>query len=197
MTNSAPSDGSLSRPRASRSSKIEQVDAATLDFARKLAGSRANESATSMVAATRALTGMVSAAGQSGRYRTRPDHGGIETLMHLTIRGRRGTPGGFGTCRTGSSVATTLPPRCGTHSPTAGDRRGLHGRSCCTMPTGDDVPPLVQAAVVHARVRVDPPFTVAGTGRIGRALINAVRRRRERPGDRSCRSRPRWWPIVR
>jgi Fic family protein len=41
----------------------------------------------------------------------------------------------------------------------------------------DDLPALVQAAIAHALFESNHPFTV-GNGRIGRALINAILRRR-------------------
>ncbi|MGA1836853.1 Fic family protein [Herbiconiux sp. 11R-BC] len=47
----------------------------------------------------------------------------------------------------------------------------------------DDLPPLTQAAIVHAQFESIHPFT-DGNGRIGRALIHAVLRRRDAGGCR-------------
>lgn len=47
----------------------------------------------------------------------------------------------------------------------------------CRFVSGDDAPPLVQAAVVHAQFETIRPFA-DGNGRAGRALIHGVLRRR-------------------
>jgi Fic family protein len=47
----------------------------------------------------------------------------------------------------------------------------------CELTNGDDLPPLVQAAVVHAQFETIHPF-LDGNGRTGRALIHVVLRRR-------------------
>lgn len=56
----------LIRTESVASSKIEHVEADAVDFVSAIAGARANASATSIVAATAALTAMVEAAGATG-----------------------------------------------------------------------------------------------------------------------------------
>lgn len=50
------------------SSKIERITASATDYARALAGNSSNASATSMVAASTALHGLVAGVGDRGRF---------------------------------------------------------------------------------------------------------------------------------
>ena len=61
--------GLLLRTESVSSSKIERIDASVDDYARAVAGIRSNESASSMVAATRALARMIDRAGETRRVR--------------------------------------------------------------------------------------------------------------------------------
>ena len=75
------------------------------------------------------------------------------------IGGRHGNPRG----------ATLVPPP-------AGDVERLLG-DLCVFIDRDDVPPLIQAAVAHVQFETIHPFA-DGNGRVGRALIHLVLRRR-------------------
>ena len=157
------------------SSKIEQVDATTEDFARALAGSRANDSATSMVAVTGALTEMVSDAGRTGMIT-------IEGILaaHKTLMEHDPTDGRFaGQVRTVQNwiLGSDYSPRGAIHIPPPPETLGDYLDDLMLYANRNDVPALVQAAVVHAQFESIHPFT-DGNGRIGRALINAVLRRR-------------------
>lgn len=60
---------------------------------------------------------------------------------------------------------------------------------------GDDLDPLAQAAIAHAQFETIHPFR-DGNGRVGRALVYAILRRRGLLGtmsrrSRSCSTRPR------
>ena len=157
------------------SSKIEQVDAATEDFARAIAGSRANESATSMVAATAALTEMVASAGRAGAISLTEILAAHRTLMRDDpVDGRyAGQMREVQNWISGSDYS----PRGAVHIPPPPETVPSYLDDLLRYANRDDVPPLVQAAVVHAQFESIHPFT-DGNGRIGRALINAVLRRR-------------------
>jgi hypothetical protein len=113
--------------------------------------------------------------------RMRLDEPGLEGWAEPTDRsGERTpmsgrTPGGSATCRTGSAAATTLLAMPST-SPTAGHRRGPDvGPHRVREPR--DLATLAQVAISHAQFESIHPFT-DGNGRIGRAVLNAVLRRR-------------------
>lgn len=157
------------------SSKIEQLDAATEDFARALAGSRANDSATSMVAATAALTEMVAAAGRTGRIDL------VEILAaHRTLMRDDPHDGRYaGHVREVQNwiLGSDYSPRGAVHIPPPPELVSEYLDDLVLYANRNDVPPLVQAAVAHAQFESIHPFT-DGNGRIGRALINAILRRR-------------------
>lgn len=157
------------------SSKIEQIDATTRDFARALAGSNANESASSMVAATAALSEMVSAAGDSGAI-TLDD---ILAAHHTLMRDDPHDGMHAGALRTVQNwiLGSDYSPRGAIHIPPPPELVAEYMTDLLAYANRDDVPALVQAAVVHAQFESIHPFT-DGNGRIGRALINAVLRRR-------------------
>lgn len=157
------------------SSKIEHVEAATEDFARALAGSRANDSATSLVAATAALTHMVANAGITGQIELN------EVLAaHLTLMRDDPHDGQYaGRIRDMQNwiMGSDYSPRGAVHIPPPPELVQEFLDDLVQYANRNDVPPLVQAAVVHAQFESIHPFT-DGNGRIGRALINAVLRRR-------------------
>ncbi len=157
------------------SSKIEQVDAATEDFARALAGSRANESATSMVAATAALTDLVASAGRTGTIELNEILSAHYTLMRDDPRDGRYA----GRVREMQNwiLGSDYSPRGAVHIPPPPELVLEYLNDLIVYANRNDIPPLVQAAVVHAQFESIHPFT-DGNGRIGRALINAVLRRR-------------------
>jgi Fic family protein len=151
------------------SSKIERIDADALEYARALAGSRANASATSMVAAARALSEMVTAAGADG---IRLDglltaHRALmaDDLFEAEYAGRvRDVQNWIGGSDYSPRGALFVPPAPGRVSALLADLVAYLGRR--------DVPKLLQVAIAHAQFESIHPFT-DGNGRIGRALINA------------------------
>jgi Fic family protein len=68
-------------------------------------------------------------------------------------------------------------PRGAVHVPPPPDTVNDYMADLVAFANRDDLPALVQAALVHAQFESIHPFT-DGNGRIGRALINAVLRRR-------------------
>ena len=166
----------LLRTESVDSSKIENVDASLADYGRALLGVGANSSAVSMASATAALSRMIADSGQLPRrlskaamlkahhdlFRRHPD----ERERAGQVRVRQNWVGGSDWSPLG---ALHVPPPPGTVDAYLDDLFAFANR--------DDVPPLAQAAIVHAQFESIHPFT-DGNGRIGRTLIHAVLRRR-------------------
>jgi Fic family protein len=171
--------GSLStlllRAESVASSKIERVEATVDDFARALHGSRASSSAASMVASARALHDLIEAVA-GGRpitldsllraHRTLMADDASERAYAGRVRDMQNWIGGSNHSPRG---ALYVPPPPGTLAGYLGDLTHFANR--------DDLNVLAQAAVAHAQFESIHPFT-DGNGRIGRALINAILRRR-------------------
>src|SRR4051794_11473365 len=165
----------LLRTESVASSKIESVEASLDDYARALHGGRANPSAVSMVAATGALDRLISKHAPGDRVgldaildahavlmaddRSESGYGGRLRDMQNWIGGSDHSPLG----------AVYVPPPPETVEAYMEDLLAFANR--------DDVPALAQAAITHAQFEAIHPFT-DGNGRIGRALINTVLRRR-------------------
>ncbi|MBS1691183.1 MAG: Fic family protein [Actinobacteria bacterium] len=170
----APLADFLLRSESVASSKIEHVDAGWRAFAKAVAGGRASNEAQSQLAATRALTAMIEAAGA--------DHitlGGVLEAHRLLMSPDFYAAAESGALRTvqnwiGGSDYTPLdamyvapPPEL--VSDLMADLVAFVGRT--------DLPIVAQAAIAHAQFLSIHPFT-DGNGRIGRALISATLRRR-------------------
>lgn len=162
------------RTESVASSKIERVNAGSEDYARALVGSRANSSATSMVAATEALHTLVERAG-----RGRVDLSDILAAHHDLMRddpreaAYAGRPRDMQNWIGGSDHS----PVDALFVPPPPDRVGELLDDLIAYVNRDDLPALVQASIAHAQFESIHPFT-DGNGRIGRALIGAVLRRR-------------------
>jgi Fic family protein len=165
----------LLRTESVASSKIERVQASVDDYARALHGIRSNPSAVSMVAATQALAIMVDRVGRSGELTLDTITDAHAALMaddpdERGYAGRwRDMQNWVGGSDHSPRLALFVPPP---HETVDGYMRDLV-RFC----NRDDVPALVQAAIAHAQLETIHPFT-DGNGRIGRALINSILRRR-------------------
>jgi Fic family protein len=163
----------LLRSESVASSKIERISASVDDFARALAGSRANASAASMVAASDALHRMVERAGSRdlvAREDLLDAHHDLmvddptESAYAGRIRDMQNWIGGSDHSPRG---ALFVPPPPELVAPLLDD--------LLTWTNRDDIPSLVQAAIAHAQFESIHPFT-DGNGRIGRALISAILR---------------------
>lgn len=165
----------LIRTESVASSKIERVSASVEDFARALAGNKSNTSAMSMVAATTALGTMVEAAGDSGRISADDILRAHRDLMRDDVTegpfaGRvRDSQNWIGGSDYSPIGALYVPPPQELVSELLDDLVRFANR--------DDLPTLVQAALAHAQFESIHPFG-DGNGRIGRALIGAILRRR-------------------
>ena len=167
--------GLLLRTESVSSSKIERIDASLDDYARAVAGIRSNESASSMVAATRALAQMIDRAGESGRVR-------LDDLLaaHRTLMADDRMDGHYaGRVRDVQNWigGSDHSPIGAVHIPPPPDTVAAYLHDLIAFANRDDLDPVAQAAIAHAQFESIHPFT-DGNGRIGRALINAILRRR-------------------
>jgi Fic family protein len=165
----------LLRTESVASSKIEQVEASLDDYARALHGIRANTSAVSMVAATTALEAMISAVSQ-----THPiDLSAITSAHEALMRDEPGEAPYAGRLRAVQNWigGSDYSPRGALYVPPPQETVADYMSDLIAFANRDDLPALVQAAVAHAQFESIHPFT-DGNGRIGRALINTILRRR-------------------
>lgn len=165
----------LLRTESVASSKIESVEASLDDFARALHGSRANASAWSMAAAASALGLLIGSADRRRRIE--------KTALlkaHTALMRDDPTESAYaGRLRDVQSWigGSDYSPRNALYVPPPPEMVPGYVADLLAFANRDDVPVLVQAAVAHAQFESVHPFT-DGNGRIGRALINAVLRRR-------------------
>jgi Fic family protein len=165
----------LLRSESVASSKIEMLDATIDDYARALHGSKANSSAVAMVAATKALSVMIDGLPIGGAIDAEIILRAHHSLMS-SDDDERTYAGQFRTMQNwvgGSDYspigALYIPPPPDLVVACIDDLVNFINR--------DDLPALAQAAIAHAQFETIHPFT-DGNGRIGRALINSILRRR-------------------
>lgn len=157
------------------SSKIENVDASLADYGRALLGVGANSSAVSMASATAALSRMIHDADTSRKIRPEA----ILKAHHDLFRRNPDEVDRAGKFRTRQNWVggSDYSPTGTLHVPPPPETVPGYLEDLFAFANRDDVPPLVQAAIVHAQFESIHPF-IDGNGRIGRALIHAVLRRR-------------------
>lgn len=165
----------LLRTESVSSSKIENLEADLTDYGRALLGVRANATGVAVASATRALGRMIDDADTTRKIRTEPILKAHEELFRRNPDEQH-RAGKFREVQNwigGSDYAPInplyVPPPPGTVAEYLDDLFAFANRT--------DVPAVVQAAIVHAQFESIHPF-VDGNGRIGRALIHAVLRRR-------------------
>ncbi|MDX2376754.1 Fic family protein [Microbacterium sp. LRZ72] len=163
------------RSESAASSKIERIDASARDYAKALAGNKGNTSATRMVAASAALHELITKVGESGRfeldYLLSAHHAlMVDDLQEADYAGRlRDMQNWIG----GSDHS----PRGALHVPPSPERVPTLMDDLIAYLNRDDVPVMTQAAIGHAQFESIHAFT-DGNGRIGRALVSALLRRR-------------------
>ncbi|KAF0849495.1 Fic family protein [Nocardia caishijiensis] len=170
----APLADFLLRSESVASSKIEHIDAGWQAFGKAVGGAKASDEAKSQLAAVQALTAMVGAASvgpitvrdllAAHRLLMSPDYyasrdGGRFRDAQNWIGGSDYTP----------LHALFVPPPPELVADLTDDLLTFAART--------DVPIIAQAAIAHAQFESIHPF-VDGNGRIGRALISAIFRRR-------------------
>ncbi|MBF4614820.1 Fic family protein [Curtobacterium sp. VKM Ac-1376] len=169
----APLGSVLGRTEAVASSRIEDESASIDDLARALVGIRANPGATAVVRASGSVEHLVSSADfgtvteaallEAHRLLMRDDP--VDGRYAGRYRDVQNWIGGGATPRD----ARYVPPPPELVAPLMADLFAFVRRV--------DLHPIAQAAIAHAQFESIHPFT-DGNGRIGRALIGAVLRRR-------------------
>ncbi|MBT2586761.1 Fic family protein [Arthrobacter sp. ISL-95] len=167
--------GFLLRSEAVSSSKIEHVDANRNDYARALIGLKATDQARSMVAAAEAVQSMISDAGDTGEVR-------LEALLKAHKALMKDDPmdghnaGSFRNVQNWIG-GSDYSPRGAIHVPPPPALVPELMDDLMAFCARKDVPIMAQAAIAHAHFESIHPFT-DGNGRIGRALIGTISRRR-------------------
>ncbi|MFD5175687.1 Fic family protein [Nocardia sp. NPDC058379] len=161
----------LLRAEAVASSRIEHVDAGWRAFGKAFGGAATRPEAEAQVSAVRSLAGLVDA-GATGRI----TEANLLSAHRVLIAPEWEKAGRFRTAQTwiGGSDYTPLhalyvPPPPELVPELVADLLAFVARG--------DLPILVQAAIAHAQFVSIHPF-VSGNGRIGRALVSAILRRR-------------------
>jgi Fic family protein len=165
----------LLRTESVASSKIEAIEASLDDFARASHGIRTNPSAVSMVAASTALDMMISSIARNDRV----ELSAITTAHKALMRDELSEAQYAGKLRTMQNWigGSDYSPRGALYVPPPPATVPRYLEDLLTFINRDDLPILVQAAIAHAQFESIHPFT-DGNGRIGRALVNTVLRRR-------------------
>lgn len=165
----------LIRTESVASSEIENVEAATADYARALHGIKSNPAAVSMAGATAAIGGLVASVDDGRDINRQALLSAHAALMHddpaeVRYAGKvRDVQNWLGGSDYSPALAIYVPPPPDMVDNYLDDLLAFANRT--------DIPVMVQAAIVHAQFESIHPFT-DGNGRIGRALINTVLRRR-------------------
>ncbi len=171
----APISSLLLRTESIASSKIEMISASSEDYTRAAHGNRSNDSATAMVAATSAISELLTSVTTDrhielpqllNTHRTLMIADSFESNYAGRMRDMQNWVGGSDHSPRG---ALLIPPPPEFISDLLEDLITFCHRT--------DLPALVQATIAHAQFETIHPFT-DGNGRIGRALINAVLRTR-------------------
>ncbi|MCB1294525.1 MAG: Fic family protein [Gordonia sp.] len=166
----------LLRTECVASSRIEEIDAGIEDYARALYGVAANPSATSMVRATAATDELLTAVTGSGRIDLADLLAAHRELMRDDADERRYA----GVLRDVQNWigGSHYSPRDALYIPPPPADVQVYMRDVIAYANRNDVPVLAQCAISHAQFESIHPFT-DGNGRIGRALINSILRRRK------------------
>jgi Fic family protein len=165
----------LLRTESVASSKIEHVEADIDDYARALYGIKSNASAVSMAAATEALDALINSVSERADVTLDALLRAHNSLMRddeaeKDYAGRiRDVQNWIGGSNHSPRNALYVPPPPDTVKEYVDDLVRFTNRN--------GIPVLAQAAVAHAQFESIHPFT-DGNGRIGRALVNTILRRR-------------------
>lgn len=165
----------LLRTESVASSKIERVEASTADYARALHGNRSNAAATAMAAATTAIAALITSVDDGAPLQIQAVLDAHRSLMRDDPV-ERAYAGRFRDMQNWIG-GSDHSPRNALYVPPPPDTVVAYMRDLVTFANRDDLPVLAQAAIAHAQFESIHPFT-DGNGRIGRAVINTVLRRR-------------------
>lgn len=167
--------GMLLRTESVASSKIEHVEADVTDYVRALHGVRSNASAVSMAAATVALEQLIGSV-QGGADLT------LESVLRAHEALMRDDPEEARYAGRTRDVQNWIggsdhSPRHALYVPPPPETVTEYLDDLIVFTNRVDLSSMVQAAIAHAQFESIHPFT-DGNGRIGRALVNTVLRRR-------------------
>ncbi|MFF2085688.1 Fic family protein [Nocardia sp. NPDC058176] len=170
----APLGDFLLRSESVASSKIEHIDAGWRAFGKAIGGAKASDEAKSQLAAVQALIALVDAAG-TGPITVEGLLGAHRLLMAPDYYAARDS-GRFRDVQNwiGGSDYTPIDAL---YVPPPPELVPELMDDLLTFAQRRDLPILAQAAIAHAQFESIHPF-VDGNGRIGRALISAILRRR-------------------
>lgn len=165
----------LLRAESVASSKIEHLEASMEDFARASHGVRSNVSAMSMVASADALETLISTV--DGQQDISLDN--VLAAHKILMREDASEATYAGKLRDVQNWigGSDYSPRNALYIPPPPETVVGYLEDLLEFANRDDIPVLAQAAIVHAQFESIHPFT-DGNGRIGRALINTILRRR-------------------
>ena len=168
--------GFLLRSESIASSKIERVYATREEFALAVAGQSTGPDALFTVGAMTAVTGLVDSTTGHQPITLEAMQAAHHALMHQDrVEGR--WAGRFREQQNWIG-GSDWSPRDALYVPPPPDEIDRLIRDLLAAANRDDLPAFTQAALVHAQFESIHPYT-DGNGRIGRALINTVLRRRE------------------
>jgi len=165
----------LIRVESVASSKIENIHATSEEYARALYGNKSNSSAIAMVAGTAALTAMIASVESGKKISELSIKDAHYTLMKDVPREQE-SAGKYRQVQNWIGGSDHSPLGAIFVPPPPGNVESLM-KDLLVFANRDDVPALVQATIAHAQFETIHPFT-DGNGRIGRALVNAILRRR-------------------
>ena len=168
-------DRLLIRAESVASSKIENLHATSEEYARALYGNRSNASAVAMVAGTQALTVLIASVDAGKMISDSAIKEAHRRLMKDVPRDRE-SAGKYRLVQNWIDGSDHSPLGAIFVPPPPENVENLM-KDLLTFANRDDVPALVQAAITHAQFETIHPFA-DGNGRIGRALVNAILRRR-------------------
>ena len=169
-------DRLLIRTESIASSKIENLHATTEEYARALYGNNSNASAVAMAAGTESLTALIDSIAPGKEITDFVIKKAHKTLMEnepreVEVAGKyRQVQNWIGGSDHSPRGAIFIPP--------PPEEVEALMEDLFTFVNRNDVPALIQAAIAHAQFETIHPFT-DGNGRIGRALVNAILRRRK------------------
>ena len=169
-------DRLLMRTESVASSKIENLSATSEEYARALFGNKSNSSAVAMVAGTKALSGLIASVDSTGKITEMAIKAAHHTLMKDIPREQE-SAGEYRRVQNWIDGSNHSPLGAIFIPPPPEDVEHLM-KDLLVFANRDDIPVLAQTAITHAQFETIHPFT-DGNGRIGRALVNALLRRRK------------------
>ena len=169
-------DRLLIRTESVASSNIENIFATSEEYARALYGNNSNASAVAMVAGTQALTSLITSIDSAKKITQSAIKDAHRTLMKDVPREQE-SAGKYRLVQNWIEGSNYSPLHAIFVPPPPENVESLM-KDLVTFANRDDIPALVQAAITHAQFESIHPFA-DGNGRIGRALVNAILRRKK------------------